>query len=310
MSRKKPRRYIYEVVKSRFSAGEYPGNVDDKKAKRKIDRMLRDGFTSFIDLTEEGETNNRNEPVLPYAHHLPEGVKYTRFPIPDVKFPKTMWQLLNIVDYIDEQLHFGEKVYLHCRGGFDRTSVVVTAWFIKNGMTAEDAVKEYTRCFVKNFDQKGMIPLVIDEYYDPDYIFRFHDWLKKEKQKFLEEDEIVRFSDDKITFAKFQLTDFKDISQKAHKNKAVLTNLQTGKSCRLQFVETQLLLKMLAKVGGYISYTDLADGIWTADGDEIPNLRGKLKVAIAKLKKNIASESVEISNHQYIKAYKLSLVNR
>jgi protein-tyrosine phosphatase len=265
--------------------------------------MLRDGFTSFIDLTEDDEKLN------PYAHHLPEGVKYAHFPMEKLELPEDMQQLLDIVGYIDKQLQNGEKVYLHSRTGYDRTTVAVAAWLINSGMSVADEIKEFKR--IKGRNRKGNTDSDDSSFVfadDPNYMYKFHDWLKKEKQKFLEEDEIVRFSDDKITIADFQLTDFKDISQKAHKNKAVLTNLQTGKSCALQFVETQLLLKMLAKAGEYISYADLADGIWTADGDEIPNLRGKLKVAIAKLKKNIASGSVEISNHQYIKAYKLSLV--
>ncbi|MDR0872464.1 MAG: hypothetical protein LBN27_03215 [Prevotellaceae bacterium] len=301
----KPRRYIYEVVKSRFSAGYYPGDADDKKAKRKIDRMLKEGFTSFIDLTE------KNEKLNPYAHLLPKGVRYKHYRMTTYTLPEDMRQVLKIVKYIDEQLQRGEKVYLHGRTRDGRTTIVVAAWLISSGMSVADERKEFKRIKGRNrkkHNDAGGSSSVFED--DPNYMYKFHDWLKTKKQKLLEEDEIVRFSDDKITFAEFQLTDFKDISQKAHKNKAVLTNLQTGKFCRLQFVETQLLLKMLAKAGEYISYSDLADGIWTADGNEIPNLRGKLKVAIAKLKKNIASESVEISNHQYIKAYKLSLVNR
>jgi protein-tyrosine phosphatase len=273
--------------------------------------MLREGFTSFIDQTEEGEENYHNEPLKPYKHFLPEGVRYKRFPMTAYTLPKNMWQLLEIVEYIDEQMRRDEKVYLHCRTGHDRTTLAVAAWLINDGMSVEDEIKEFKR--IKGRNRKGNTDsggssFVFED--DPNYMYKFHDWLKKEKQKFLEECEIITFSDDKITFAEFQLTDFKNVSQNAHKNKAVITNLQTGKSCALQFVETQLLLKMLANAGEYISYTDLADGIWTADGDEIPNLRGKLNVAIAKLKNKIASESVENSNHQYIKAYNLSLVNR
>jgi protein-tyrosine phosphatase len=305
----KPRRYIYEVVKSRFSAGEYPGDADDEKAKRKIDKMLRDGFTSFIDLTEEGEENYHNVPLKPYKHFLPEGIRYKRCKMTAYTLPEDMRQLLDIVDYINEQLQNGEKIYLHCRTGYDRTTVAVAAWLINNGMSVADERKEFKR--IKGRNRKGNTDSDDSSFVfadDPNYMYKFHDWLKKRKTKVFRRMVNHNLSDNKITFAEFQLTDFNDISQKAHKNKAVLTNLKTGKSCRLQFVETQLLLKMLAKAGEYISYTDLADGIWTADGDEIPNLRGKLKVAIAKLKKNIASESVEISNHQYIKAYKLSLV--
>ena len=39
----------------RLLAGEYPGSMSRADAMERVQRLLRAGITSFIDLTEEGE---------------------------------------------------------------------------------------------------------------------------------------------------------------------------------------------------------------------------------------------------------------
>jgi hypothetical protein len=305
----KKEKYIYEVIKNQLYAGEYPREKDEEKSKCQIHKMLAFGYTAFIDLTEENETNGKGDLLLPYKELLPDSVKYKRLPLPAAQFPKSLWHLLEILDYIDLQLKYGEKVYLHSRIGYDRTSIVAAAWFVYIGMSPEVALKVFLDCSRKAIERYKILPLVLDEDEEKDYIFRFHKWLKSNRPKW--ETDAVCISDDRITFCNFQLSDHKNIMHKSHNSKATLTNLKTGQSYRLQFIETQLLLKFLHCFGEYLTYDELADDIWTTDGGEIPNLRGKLKVAIAKLKKKIATNSnFEITNNHTIKSYKFSLVNR
>jgi hypothetical protein len=292
----------YEVIKDRFYAGQYPRVEDDEASALQIRAMIELGFTCFIDLTEDGESNNRGILLKPYSQILPGNVKYKRFPIQDVQFPE-MGHLLEILDYIDSQLKYGDKVYVHCRGGFDRTSVVVAAWFVYCGMSPADALQLFMKRSQKMSERYKWLPLVLDEYEDPNYIFRFYDGLISKRNKWNPSE--ISFSDNTVDFFGLRLENFKDISRQSHQHKAVLTNLHTGAIYRLQFVETKLLLKMLKKFGEYLNYADLADEIWTIDQNNTFYLRDKLKVAIAKLRKKIVESDLRINNNQDIGAYKL-----
>jgi hypothetical protein len=78
----RPNPNTYWVVPHKFLAGEYPGDRDPVKARKKINRFLEVGVRHFIDLTESGE-------LVPYESILSEEAlranitaTYERFPIP------------------------------------------------------------------------------------------------------------------------------------------------------------------------------------------------------------------------------------
>ena len=51
----RPNGNTYWVVPHKFLAGEYPGDKDPVKARKKIKQFLAAGIRHFIDLTELGE---------------------------------------------------------------------------------------------------------------------------------------------------------------------------------------------------------------------------------------------------------------
>jgi hypothetical protein len=307
---KNKRRYMniifYQVTKDKLYAGQYPRMEDDEASELLIREMIDFGFNSFVDLTEADERNNKGILLKPYSQMLPANVRYKRFPIQDVQFPE-MEYLLEILDYIDSQLKDGYNVYVHCRGGFDRTGVVVAAWFVYCGMSPADALRLFEKCSQRMAERYGWEPLVSDKDEDPDYISRFYGLISNRKEL---NQAKISFSDNTVDFFGFRLENFNDISRQAHQHKAVLTNSHTDEVYRLQFVETKLLLKMLKKFGEYLYYADLADEIWTVDPNNTFYLRDKLKVAITKLRKKIDKSNLRIENNQDIGAYKLSLVSK
>ena len=110
-------------VQDRFYAGEYPGDKIQEAALVKLSHFLENGFTHFIDLTEEGE-------LTPYAQLLPAGISYRRFPIRDVSIPKDTESVRALIDEIDTILsNLENKLYLHCWGGVGRTGTIVGCWY-------------------------------------------------------------------------------------------------------------------------------------------------------------------------------------
>lgn len=114
----------YWVDRGRLLAGEYPGALDESRARGKISSLLDAGIRRFIDLTEEGELN-------PYAATLAEeaekrniDVEHFRFPITDGGIPNT-GVMRRILDAIWEARERNVPVYVHCCGGRGRTGVVV-----------------------------------------------------------------------------------------------------------------------------------------------------------------------------------------
>lgn len=128
--RERPIEYCY-WVDDRFLAGEYPRNKNGPDTFDKLDALLNEGVTLFVDLTEEGE-------LLPYANWL-KAATHKRFPIPDTSTPRSPAQTRDILNAIDDHLAEGGKVYLHCWGGVGRTGTIVGCWLARRNMYDGDA---------------------------------------------------------------------------------------------------------------------------------------------------------------------------
>jgi ADP-ribosyl-[dinitrogen reductase] hydrolase len=138
----RPNGNTYWVVPLKFLAGEYPGDEDPVKARKKIKQFLAAGIRHFIDLTEPDE-------LVPYDAILSEearnsGIRttYQRFPIRDNSVPSDSDHLAEILIAIDGRIREGGAVYLHCWGGVGRTGLVVASWLQEHGRIPDDALAE------------------------------------------------------------------------------------------------------------------------------------------------------------------------
>jgi protein-tyrosine phosphatase len=139
----RPNGNTYWVVPHKFLAGEYPGDEDPVKARKKINQFLAAGIRHFIDLTELADK------LVPYEAILSEAaqkssidVTYQRFPIRDNSVPRDSEHLAEILLAIDGRIREGGLVYLHCWGGVGRTGLVVACWLQEHGRTADRALAE------------------------------------------------------------------------------------------------------------------------------------------------------------------------
>jgi len=117
----------YWVIPGRFLAGEHPGSASRALAMDRLKRFLAAGVSCFIDLTDPDEAP-AYEAYLPFA--TPDGrrIAYLREPIPDHDVPVGRETMTRILRVIEDALAAGHIVYLHCRAGVGRSSMVVGCW--------------------------------------------------------------------------------------------------------------------------------------------------------------------------------------
>jgi ADP-ribosyl-[dinitrogen reductase] hydrolase len=139
----RPNGNTYWVMPPKFLAGEYPGDKDPVKARKKIKQFLAAGIRHFIDLTE------LDDKLAPYEAILSEEARnsriiaiYQRFPIRDNSVPRDSAHLAEILLAIDSRIREGGAVYLHCWGGVGRTGLVVACWLQEHGRAPVDALAE------------------------------------------------------------------------------------------------------------------------------------------------------------------------
>jgi protein-tyrosine phosphatase len=137
----RPIRESYWVEPGRFLAGEYPAAPFIGRARARIGGLLDLGIDTFIDLTIPKEL----PPYLPVLEEQSKqrkiDVQYKRFSILDRSIP-TRATMTEILDYIDEALSKGRKVYLHCWGGIGRTGTTVGCYLARHGLTGEQALAQ------------------------------------------------------------------------------------------------------------------------------------------------------------------------
>ena len=127
-----PIEFSYQVSDN-FFAGEYPFKRTVEEGLPKLQRLIDFGIKHIIDLTEPPDR------LTSYREHLPENITYTRFPTVDMTVPnlKDLQTIHEIASKSDV------PVYVHCKGGFDRTGVTVATYFVFDGGTAEEAKRRY-----------------------------------------------------------------------------------------------------------------------------------------------------------------------
>jgi len=129
----------YWVTPGEFLAGGHPALVDDQVEERLV-ALLAAGVRTFIDLTEQFETDGYAVVLQCLAAERGVEVAYLQFPICDRSVPSS-WVMARILDLIDRALADGRPVYVHCFGGIGRTGTVVGCHLRRRGrVTREDVM--------------------------------------------------------------------------------------------------------------------------------------------------------------------------
>ena len=132
-------------------AGPYAGAPTKAEATAKLEAFLDLGITTFLDLTEEGESSPEHGELRPYDTLLDElarnrGIKarYLRMPIPDLGIPE-VWHMEAMLGLITSQMEQGHGVYVHCWGGVGRTGTVLGCLAVERGVPRDMVLDELAR---------------------------------------------------------------------------------------------------------------------------------------------------------------------
>lgn len=117
-------------------AGAYLGALHQPEAIAKLQWVAHQQIDVVIDLTTPADRLESYVELLPI--YAPHAIHHT-FPIKDMGIPSPA-QLLAILDTITHAVAARKRVYIHCWGGIGRTGTVVACWYIRNGLSAADAL--------------------------------------------------------------------------------------------------------------------------------------------------------------------------
>lgn len=133
----------YWVEKGRLMAGEYPGSFSALETQSNLRWLLRNGINSFLDLTQEGESNLPVYYALldQEAGILDRRIQYRRFPIRDFDVPSVL-EMEHILRWINSGIADGDCIYVHCYGGKGRTGTVIGCYLVEQGLTGESAINQ------------------------------------------------------------------------------------------------------------------------------------------------------------------------
>ena len=132
-------------------AGPYAGAPTKAEAAAKLEAFLDLGITTFLDLTEEGESSPEHGELRRYDTLLYElarrrGIeaRYARMPIPDLGVPE-VWHMEAMLGLIKSQMEQGHGGYVHCGGGVGRTGTVLGCLAVERGAPRGDVLAELAR---------------------------------------------------------------------------------------------------------------------------------------------------------------------
>lgn len=101
------------------------------------------GADAIISLLEDFEYEELQVAKLPSIFQS-EFKIWHNLPIPDKNAPDQKWlaNWLSIRGQLHTQLKYGEKIMIHCKGGFGRTGTVAAMILMDFGFSAADAIAE------------------------------------------------------------------------------------------------------------------------------------------------------------------------
>ena len=134
--------FTYWIESGRFAAGEHPGFAGATRLGSRFRALVSAGIDSFIDLTEEGESEHYI--ALFAGAGSDTDLVHRRRAMRDMGVP-TVEHMIETLDVLDESLRTRRATYLHCLAGAGRTGLVVGCHLVRHGMSGGMAIQRISR---------------------------------------------------------------------------------------------------------------------------------------------------------------------
>jgi atypical dual specificity phosphatase len=131
------------VDSPRLAALSYPDAED-------LRWLRRSGIDIVLTLTED---------PLPRHWVNEAGLLAVHLPVPDMEAP-TLEQLSTAIETIANAKNSGMAVAVHCAAGIGRTGTILAAYFVNEGMSADDAIRKVRSLrpgSIETYDQERII---------------------------------------------------------------------------------------------------------------------------------------------------------
>lgn len=129
----------YWAVPGQLLAGEHPGDVNDPGVETQLRALLAAGVRTFVDLTEEHETQGYSILLRGFAEEHGLKTTYRRVPIPDRGVPAQS-TMRRVLDLLDRSIAEKNPAFVHCFAGIGRTGTVVGCYLQRHGLTTGESV--------------------------------------------------------------------------------------------------------------------------------------------------------------------------
>lgn len=121
------------IIKKKLAASSMPEDISV------LDKWLEIGIRAVMVLIEPSEAVHLGG-LSNYLKELQKRrFEFISIPIRDFTAP-TLEACKQAVEWIDEKIHEGLPVLVHCRGGLGRTGTVIACYLVYNGMSDIEAI--------------------------------------------------------------------------------------------------------------------------------------------------------------------------
>jgi atypical dual specificity phosphatase len=127
---------FYWLVDGRLAGCSRPGGRRGDQLRSDLEFLREAGIEAILSLTET---------ALDAALMEEMDFEWLHLPVIDLT-PPSERQLVQALDFIDQQHALRRSVAVHCLAGQGRTGTVLAAWLIRSGMDPAEALAELRGC--------------------------------------------------------------------------------------------------------------------------------------------------------------------
>ena len=127
--------WITQINKSQIGFGPCPS---EEQLEQELLSYQTEGIKLVVSLLEEMEIDScgcTNEDKICIA----KNIEYLIFPIRDMSIP-SLKSLINFIELLYAKTYLADKIYIHCRHGIGRSSLVVASLLVRSGMELKGAL--------------------------------------------------------------------------------------------------------------------------------------------------------------------------